>query len=214
MKKPLNNPQNGPEIRFAEGQKVGLEYREAAEGEPQAPEYFVGKAIVCGVRSKNLGGFVEIIDKEALKDADLTDVKGLFNHDRNYVLGTTGAGTLELTIDEDGGLSYRIAYDPLDPDHVKVMRKIERGDVVGSSFAFRVAPSGDDWDYDEEGVLVRTVTKFSRISDVCPVTDPAYADTAAAQRSLTDFQQQQRDAARVPLSVRRRRLELAERTAA
>jgi HK97 family phage prohead protease len=209
MKKSLNNPQNGPEIRFAEGQKVGLAYRAAAENEAKTPEYFVGKAIVCGVRSKNLGGFVEIIDKEALKDADLSDVKGLFNHDRNYVLGTTGAGTLELTIDADGGLSYRIKYDPLDPDHVKVMRKIERGDVVGSSFAFRVAPNGADWNYDDDGVYVRTVTKISRVSDVCPVTDPAYADTEAAQRSLGEYQEQRTHTAGQPsLATRRRQLAL------
>lgn len=210
MKTPLNSPQNGPEIRFAEGQKVGLEYRAAADGEPKTPEYFVGKAIVTGVRSKNLGGFVEIIEKDALKEADLSDVKGLFNHDRNYVLGTTGAGTLELTIDADGGLSYRIAYDPLDPDHVRVMRKIERGDVVGSSFAFRVAPNGADWNYDEDGVYVRTVTKISRVSDVCPVTDPAYADTEAAQRSLTDYQQQRQQPAGPTLASRRRQLQLLE----
>ncbi|MBH8558987.1 HK97 family phage prohead protease [Hymenobacter negativus] len=208
MKKPLISTQNGPEIRFAEGQKVGLEYRAAAESEPKVPEYFVGKAIVCGVRSKNLGGFVEIIDKEALKDADLSDVKGLFNHDRNYVLGTISAGTLELTVDADGGLSYRIKYDHLDPDHVRVMRKIERGDVVGSSFAFRVAPNGADWDYDEEGMYVRTVTKISRVSDVCPVTDPAYADTEAAQRSLGDYQQQRAKPAGPSLDQRRRQLAL------
>jgi len=208
MKTPLIPAQNGPEIRFADGQKVGISYRAATETAPKAPEAFVGKAIVCGVRSKNLGGFVEIIDKEALKDADLSDVKGLFNHDRNYVLGTTGAGTLELTVDSDGGLSHRIAYDPLDPDHVKVMRKIERGDVVGSSFAFRVAPNGADWNYDDDGVYVRTVTKISRVSDVCPVTDPAYADTEAAQRSLGDYQQQRAQSVGVPLSVRKRRLQL------
>jgi HK97 family phage prohead protease len=208
MKTPLIPAPNGPEIRFADGQKVGISYRAATDTEPQAPEAFVGKAIVCGVRSKNLGGFVEIIDKEALKDADLSDVKGLFNHDRNYVLGTTGAGTLELTVDAGGGLSYRIAYDPLDPDHVKVMRKVERGDVVGSSFAFRVAPNGADWNYDDDGVYVRTVTKISRVSDVCPVTDPAYADTEAAQRSLGDYQQQRAQPDRVPLSVRKRRLQL------
>jgi HK97 family phage prohead protease len=211
MKTTPNSPQNGPEIRFAEGQKVGLAYRAATDSEPKAPEAFVGKAIVTGVRSKNLGGFVEIIDKEALKDADLSDVKGLFNHDRNYVLGTTGAGTLELTVDSDGGLSYRIAYDPLDPDHVRVMRKIERGDVVGSSFAFRVAPNGADWNYDDDGVYVRTVTKISRVSDVCPVTDPAYADTEAAQRSLTDYQQQRsQQTAGASLAIRRRQLQLLE----
>lgn len=208
MKTPLIPASNGPEIRFADGQKVGVSYRAATDSEPKSPEAFVGKAIVCGVRSKNLGGFVEIIDKEALKDADLSDCKGLFNHNRDYVLGTVANGTLELTVDADGGLSYRIAYNPADPDHVRVMAKIERGDVVGSSFAFRVAPNGADWNYDDDGVYVRTVTKISRVSDVCPVTDPAYADTEAAQRSLGDYQQQRARPTGPTMAQRRRQLTL------
>lgn len=168
---------------------VEIEYR---DGESKEPAAFVGKAIVCNSRSKNLGGFVEIIDPKALDEADLSNVKGLFNHDRNYLLGTTSAGTLVLTRDADGGLSYRIAYDPTDPDHVRVMAKIRRGDIVGSSFAFRVAPDGDSWDKEETdttSMYVRTVTKIAKIADVSPVTDPAYADSTAAKRSLGAFKE-------------------------
>lgn len=209
----MKKTENTVEKRFLKGKKAAVSVEFRGEGDAKEPVAFTGKAIVCNSRSHNLGGFVEIIDPKALDEADLSDVVGLFNHDRSMVLGRTTSGTLKLTRDADGGLSYRIAYDPTDPDHVRVMAKIQRGDVVGSSFAFRVAPDGDKWDHestDTTDIYVRTVTKISRISDVCPVTTPAYATSTAAKRSLDDVRQKATPppAAAVPLSVRRRQLEL------
>lgn len=201
---------SGTELRFVEGSHVGIEYRADSEKEPVA---FIGTAIVTDKRSKNLGGFVEVIDRAALDEADMTDVVGLFNHDNNFLLGRTTSGTLTLSRNATGGLDYRIAYDSLDPDHVRVMRKIQRGDVVGSSFAFRVAPGGDDWaqeDTETSNLYVRTVKKISRIYDVSPVTDPAYADTSAAKRSLEHFQEEHAPEARnvAPMSIYEKRLSL------
>lgn len=180
----MKTTNNGPELRFVEGSSVQIEYRAEGEKEPVA---FTGTAIVTDKRSKNLGGFVEIISREALDAADMTDVVGLFNHDNSQLLGRTTSGTMTLKRNASGGLDYRIAYDPQDPDHVRVMRKILRGDVVGSSFAFRVAAGGDSWDKedtDTSSLYVRTVRKIQKVYDVSPVTDPAYADTSAAKRSL------------------------------
>jgi HK97 family phage prohead protease len=211
MKKP---PLNTEEVRFlGEG---GVQFRAASEGDDKKPPAFVGQAIVCGVRSKNLGGFVEIIDPKALDGADMSDVKGLFNHNPDFLLGTTRAGTLTLTRSADGGLNYEIAYDDTDPDHQRVMAKIRRGDIVGSSFAFRVAPNGDNWVHestDDSDIYVRTVTAFSKVADVSPVTNPAYADTSTAHRSLDAYKQthpETPEVRQVPLSVRRRQLELLE----
>jgi HK97 family phage prohead protease len=207
MKKPANNT----EKRFLKGEKAGIHVEFRGEGEAKEPAAFVGKAIVCNSRSHNLGGFVEVIDPKALDEADLSDVVGLFNHDRSMVLGRTTAGTMTLTRDKDGGMSYRIAYDPKDPDHQRVMAKIQRGDVVGSSFAFRVAANGDSWDKEETdttSIYVRTVTKISRVSDVCPVTVPAYANSTAAKRSLDECRHKATPPAAVPLSVRKRQQEL------
>ncbi|MBH8569364.1 HK97 family phage prohead protease [Microvirga sp. STS02] len=208
----MKKPAKTTEKRFLKGEKAGIHVEYRQEGESQTPVAFVGKAIVCNSRSHNLGGFVEIIDPKALDNADMSDVVGLFNHDRSMVLGRTTSGTLTLTRDKDGGLSYRIAYDPNDPDHQRVMAKIQRGDVVGSSFAFRVAPNGDSWDKEETdttSIYVRTVTKISKISDVCPVTVPAYANSTAAKRSLDSLRAERATPpAAVPLSVRKRQQEL------
>lgn len=168
-----------------------IAYR-AADGGAQVPEAFTGQAIVCGVRSVSLGypgfRFVEIIDSAALDGADLSEVEAVFNHNSDVLLGHTRSGTLALTRTEDGGLAYRVPYDAQDPDHVRVMRKVERGDVVGSSFMFAVKAGGDRWEEerDEAGgsLYVRTVTAIAKVYDVCPVTSPAYADSTAAKRSL------------------------------
>ena len=203
----------GREMRLL-GTTPTIEYR-AADGGAQQPEAFVGQAIVCGVRSEVLGGpgfrFVEIIDATALDDADYTNVEGVFNHDSNCLLGHTRSGSLVLTRTTDGGLSYRITYDPLDSDHVKVMRKIERGDVVGSSFMFTSSES--DWENEQTpdggDLYVRTVKKIAKVYDVCPVTSPAYSDATAAKRSLDQHQQEHPKPQLGPcMEVRRRELEL------
>lgn len=184
MKKPTNSTR---EVRFISG-SVAMEYR--AAGDAKEPVAFTGNAIVCGKRSLNLGGFQEIIDSKALDDADLSDVVGVFNHNNDILLGRNTSDTLTLTRSADGGLSYRIAYDALDTDHVRVMRKIERGDVVGSSFAFRIRKGGDTWVEEGDGeaaCYLRTVYKISKVSDVGPVTSPAYSDSTAAKRSLSHF---------------------------
>jgi uncharacterized protein len=169
------------EVRTFEGESLEIETR---DGEPKA---FTGYAIVFNQRSQNLGGFTEIIDANALNGADITDVLGVFNHDVNFILGRSTAGTLTLKAD-DKGLKYEIAYDAADPDHVKLMRKITRGDVRGSSFKFTVASRGDEWQENQEtGAVTRTIKSIGKLYDVGPVVSPAYTQTTAARRSLADW---------------------------
>jgi HK97 family phage prohead protease len=193
MSKPLHLPE-GREARVVTT-PPSIEYR-ALEGGGQEPAAFVGQAIVCGVRSSPLGypgfRFVEIIDARALDTTDMSDVIGVFNHDPNLLLGRTRNNTLTLERTADGGLSYRIPYDPQDPDHQRVMRKIERGDVDGSSFLFRAKK--DDWQEEKDAaggsLYVRTVLEIETLYDVCPVTSPAYPDATAAKRSHEAYQQE------------------------
>ena len=69
----------------------------------------VGHAAVFGADSLNLGGFIERIAPKAfrqtLRDAD--DVRALWNHDPNQVLGRTTSGTLRLHTD-DRGLAFEV----------------------------------------------------------------------------------------------------------
>lgn len=142
-----------------------------------------GYAAVFNTLSSDLGGFRERLHPTAF-DAVLRknpDVRGLFNHDPNYLLGRTRSGTLRLYADEKG-LGYTI--DP-PKSRTDVLEALERGDVSGSSFAFTIARDGEEW-VEENGKLIREVRKVAGLFDVGPVVYPAYPDTTAARRSLTE----------------------------
>jgi len=64
---------------------------------------------------------------------------------------------------------------------------VSRGDVKESSFAFRIAKGGDDWEERDDGVIIRTITKVQELLDVSPVTYPAYPDASVGMRGLEEF---------------------------
>ena len=133
--------------------------------------------------SENLGGFREKISPNAFDSVLKDDVRALFNHDPNYILGRTTSGTLSLSVDERG-----LKYNFTAPDTSygrDLMVSLERGDVSQSSFGFIV--ESDSWDEDEEGRTIRTIEKVGRLLDVSPVTYPAYPDAEAGKRSFLNY---------------------------
>jgi HK97 family phage prohead protease len=150
-----------------------MEYRKEDDG-----EYFYGSAIVFDSPTE-LGWMSEEIVAGAADDVMNDDVRGLFNHDPDVLLGRNKSGTMVLTVSKKS-LDYKIRYNPADPDHVRVMEKVKRGDVSQSSFAFSIADA--EWET-RNGKDHRRVLKLSRLYDVSPVTYPAYNDTTVAARS-------------------------------
>lgn len=170
------------ERRFFESGKIEIEIRKADSGDKPSPITLRGYAAKFDVMSENLGGFREQIAPGAFADVLKDDVRALFNHDANQVLGRTTAGTLRIAQDSTG-LYYEV--DLPDTQAARdLATSIYRGDVSQSSFAFRVASNGDSWDENEDGVIVRTITKFARLYDVSPVTYPAYPDATIGMRSM------------------------------
>lgn len=162
---------------------VSLETR--GEGDTAAP-VISGYAAVFNSLSENLGGFREQIAPGAFDDVLTDDVRALFNHDPNHILGRNGAGTLRLSIDAKG-LKYEI--DPPDTQTARdLIVSMKRGDVDQSSFAFTV--ENDDWNEDDDGRVIRTITKFKRLYDVSPVTYPAYTDATVGLRHLEEWQKE------------------------
>ena len=148
----------------------------------------VGYAARFNELSELLGGwFQERILPGAFDGVlERSDIRALFNHDSNIVLGRSKSGTLGLTVDEQG-LFYEI--DPPETRTAEeIIISIQRGDIDGSSFAF--TPAETRWEtLTENGrtVDIRNIVKFDLIYDVSPVTYPAYPTSSADMRSLEDI---------------------------
>ncbi|MDC9605623.1 HK97 family phage prohead protease [Xenorhabdus griffiniae] len=158
------------------------------ETQENQPTRIVGYGSVFNSRSEPLWGFREIIKPGAFDDVLNDDVRGLFNHDPNFILGRSTAGTLSLSVDERG-LQYGIQAPDTQTIRDLVLAPMQRGDITQSSFAFRVARDGEHWYEDEEGIVIREISRFSRLYDVSPVTYPAYQEADSAVRSLTAWQE-------------------------
>lgn len=144
----------------------------------------IGHAAVFNTLSEDLGGFREMIKPGAFDEVLDNDVRAYFNHDPNYLLGRTSAGTLRLSVD-DKGLRYEL--DVPDTTAGRDLKENMRvGNITQSSFAFTIGRDGDTWERGENGKDMRVINKVDRLWDVSPVSIPAYPsanDLALAQRS-------------------------------
>lgn len=182
------------------------EIRADTEGETRR---IVGYAALFNSRSADLGGFEEVIAPGAFKDAIAgSDIRSLFNHDPNLVLGRVKAGTLRVEEDDRG---LKIENDLPDTQVGRdLLVSMNRGDVDQMSFAFRIAQGGDVWE-ERDGSVVRTITKVAEMFDVSPVTYPAYPDTSVAVRRLDEWKAEQAPDTPVQRDIAAARLELARR---
>lgn len=180
--------------------EIELAVEERAEG--RAPS-IVGHAAVFNSLSENLGGFRERIAPGAFAESiNADDVRALFNHDPNFVLGRNKAGTLELS-EDDHGLAIRIT--PPDTSFARdLMVSLGRRDITQMSFGFTVLTDGQAWEEDADGMVVRTLKRV-RLFDVSPVTYPAYTQTDVALRELRSWQAANHapELWRVPIARRR-----------
>lgn len=106
------------------------------------------------------------------------DVRSLFNHDTNLVLGRTGNKTLELRKD-DVGLWGRVKINKEDTQAMDAYARIKRGDVTGCSFGFY--PLKEDMVDRDDGTskfVIRDIDLF----EVSPCVFPAYPQTEIAAR--------------------------------
>lgn len=145
-----------------------------------------GYAFVFDKLSHDLGGFRERIERGAgREDMERGDLVATFNHNASAPLGRTGYG-LRTGVDDVGGW-YEVDL-PNTTTGRDVAELVKRKIVKGSSFTFRLkdAEADQEWTRDEAtGFLIRTVRDF-HVSELGPVTNPAYPDTTAAKRSIPD----------------------------
>ena len=168
------------EGRRRESRTVARAVEARAAGDDRGPQSEIGGyAALFNTPATIADQFVEIIDEGAFDDTIGDDVRVLFNHDPNMLLGRTKSGTASIAVDADG-LRYTVT-PPATQVGRDVLELVQRGDVDGSSFGFRVledrwtpgATAGD--------LPVRHVQRVALL-DVSPVTVPAYSETTAEVR--------------------------------
>ena len=143
-----------------------------------------GYAVVFDSLSNDLGGFNEIITRNALDGViEKSDVFCLLNHDKSKgVLARSNKGTGSLTLEIDGkGLKYHFEA-PKTALGDELLEGLRRGDISASSFAFTVG--SDSWEKREDGSYLRTINSIKELFDVSPVWQPAYSDTSVDTRGL------------------------------
>ena len=172
------------EIRMFTG---ALECREDTERQKNT---LVGVPIVFEQKT-DLGMWEEVIEKGALDQTDLKDVRLLVNHDTNQLplarsRNNNANSTMQLKVEEDG-LHVRADLDvENNPRAAEVLSAVQREDVTGMSFMFTV--DKDSWENLESEHPTRHILSIGKVFEASVVTFPAYEQTSVYARSLENVQ--------------------------
>jgi HK97 family phage prohead protease len=169
------------ETRFLENNLSGIECRDDATGQPVISGYaavFYNPA-AQDTEFKVREDYRERISPGAFTDTLISeDVRALWNHNSDIVLGRKSAGTLRL-VEDERGLRYEIV-PPSSAWGLADAESVKRRDVTGSSFGFKVL---DHTMSKESGITYRTIHKV-RLYEVSPCVFPAYTGTESNVRAL------------------------------
>lgn len=137
------------------------------------------------------GSYTEIIAAGALDGCDLSDSRLLWAHDDKRVPLARTPRTMTFNVDAKG--LHMTAQLPDTEEARSVYEAIKRRDVQGMSFAFVVAPGGDEWSADG---TTRTINKISKVLEVSAVNFPAYPTASIEARAARQATQRQAAARR------------------
>lgn len=135
-----------------------------------------GYALLFNQPSKDLGGFVEVIDPSALDNVDLSNVVMLDQHDYTKPLASVKAGSLQLDVD-DKGLHFKATIDPAVSYANDTLNNVKNGNINSMSFRFDTDDGSDSWSRDSNGQITRTVKQIKNLFEVSTVTVPSYDQT-------------------------------------
>jgi HK97 family phage prohead protease len=124
------------------------------------------------------GSYTEIIRSGALDNADLSDIRLLYNHDMNRVPLARTPKTMRFNL-EPAGLKMT-AELPNTEEGKSVYTAVKRGDLSGMSFAFKVPLGGDTFDAKTN---TRTITKIEKVYEFSITPFPAYSQTSIEART-------------------------------
>ena len=164
---------------------VPLQVRAAEEAEQAKDEYIVeGYATTFNdpYRMFTYEGvdYYEQIDRDALTDADMSDVLFLYNHE-GMVFARISNGTLTVAPNERG-LYIRADLGKTEQSR-SMYEQIKAGMVTQMSWAFTIADDGDTYDEDTH---TRTINRVAKVYDVSAVAYPANPSTDISARAYFD----------------------------
>ena len=168
-----------------------------------------GRPIVFG-QMTDLGWYDEVIERGALDETDLKDVRLLVNHNVDMIplarsRNNTENSTMRLMPDENG-LGIRADLDTENnADAKSLFSAVSRGDIDGMSFMFTVEK--DSWDDPDSDHPTRHILSIRRVFEVSAVNFPAYSRTSIQARGLSDAL----DSVKESLESERKRLHELER---
>lgn len=159
-----------------------LKMKGAKVREEGGKKYLEGYFSVFNEPYQVFDGWIETIATGAFTRclASGNDVKVLWNHDSNIVLGSTANGTAMLSENETGLLGI-VEINENDQEAINAYARIQRGDVDGCSFGFDIARQEEWWD--ENGVYRTRITEVDPLYEVSPCTFPAYKATSISARN-------------------------------
>lgn len=153
--------------------------------ETEQGNIITGRPIVYDSKT-DLCWFDEIIERGALINTDLTDVRFLVNHDISKIplarsRRNNGNSTMQLFVD-DAGLSIRVTLDVENNSEARALYSaVQRGDITGMSFMFSV--NSEEWENLESDHPTRRIKEIGSVVEVSAVTFPAYQSTEIYARS-------------------------------
>lgn len=161
---------------------------EDTKQQDKQPKTIEGYALLFNTPSKDLGGFVEVIDPKALDNVDLSNVIMLDQHDYSKPLASVKAGTLKLDVD-DKGLHFVATLDDSVSYANDAYQNVKSGNVDSMSFRFDIDDGGDQFTRDEQGKVTRTIKQVKDLFEVSTVTIPAYdsSNVQVDKRSYNEF---------------------------
>lgn len=115
---------------------------------------------------------------ESLKS---NNIRALWNHNSDFVLGSTGGKTMSLR-EDDKGLFFEIDLPDTQIGRDAAIT-IQRGDVSGMSFGFNTRKQ--EWDETDPKKIIRTLIDVD-LREISPTPFPAYPQTKVGVRSVDD----------------------------
>lgn len=162
-----------------EVRSLEFEIRAEETGQEKRAGRLTGMPIVFD-QATDLGFCKEIIDRNALNECDLRDVRFLVGHDTSMIplarsRNNNENSTMQLTV-TDRGMEIRVDLDiEGNPRAAELYSAVKRGDISGMSFAFIV--DKDRWDDIDTEYPKRTILGIRTVLEVSAVAFPAYPQT-------------------------------------